>query len=56
MNKPTSISQRILQAHCQVAPADTQARAWRQRVSVPKHPKTVRQTNVRRRTPNAQQR
>lgn len=40
--------------HCQAAQAYAKTQAWRQRVSVPTHPKTDRKTNGRRRTTKAQ--
>jgi hypothetical protein len=39
--------------HCQVAPADTQAKTWRQRVSVPPHNRQTIKTKDRRPAPNS---
>jgi len=40
------------QAVCQAVQADTQGKAWRQRVSVEPHDQNDRQTYGQRRTPN----
>jgi len=37
--------------HCQVAPADTQAKTWQRSVSVQPHDQNDQQTSERNRTP-----